>query len=288
MRLSFVILHYNTYDDTIECVESIKKYVEPANRNIIIVDNASPDGSGARLKSTFEVDNEVKVILSDKNLGFARGNNLGFKYAKDKLQQDFIVLLNNDTLLLNDKICSLIEKEYDRSHFAVLGPKVITPTPPYDSNPGVLKLQPISYYKKLIFKYRCFTLMNRLGLDIPYRRFKERVKRKQRLSKPKEIDKIVENCQLHGCFLVFSQEYISKFDGLDDRTFLYYEEQLLFMRLKNNYLKSVYLPNLEIYHKEDKASNSIPVSNSKKQLFLYKNWIHSLQILVSEMIQNNK
>lgn len=107
-KFSFVILHYNTFTDTIECIDSIKKYISARSRDIIVVDNCSPDSSGSLLKLKYAEDDEVQVLMNSENLGFARGNNVGFKYAKER-GADFIVMLNNDTLLLDNSFCYQVE-----------------------------------------------------------------------------------------------------------------------------------------------------------------------------------
>lgn len=281
-KFSFVILHYNTFTDTIECIDSIKKYISARSRDIIVVDNCSPDSSGSLLKLKYAEDDEVQVLMNSENLGFARGNNVGFKYAKER-GADFIVMLNNDTLLLDNSFCYQVENEYKLSHFAVLGPMVITPTPPYDSNPGRNQLPSKGYCRRQIVRYCIYALMNWMGVDMCIRSIMCRITHKKSSTKAKEINKRVENVQLHGCFWIFSPNYIEQFDGINARTFLYHEEELLFLRLKKCGLKSVYLPTLKIYHKEDRATNSIKISNRKRQMFVYKHLILSHRILLDEL-----
>ena len=104
----FLILHYNTIDDTRKCVESIKKYIH-ANYRIVVVDNNSLNKSGVSLKSEYENDKTIEVILSSKNLGFANGKNLGFEYIHKNFDADFVVMLNNDTYLLDDNFYKLAQ-----------------------------------------------------------------------------------------------------------------------------------------------------------------------------------
>jgi GT2 family glycosyltransferase len=87
-----VVLNYNGYDDTVRCVKSLSKAGNNSIR-IIIVDNASVDGSGLRLKDMFP---EITLIFSPKNGGYAAGINLGITYALNE-KADIIILINNDT-----------------------------------------------------------------------------------------------------------------------------------------------------------------------------------------------
>ena len=97
------------------------------------------------------------------------------------------------------------------------------------------------------------------------------------------VNKRMEDVIIHGSFIIFSKDYISRFDGIDDRTFMYMEEKLLFIRIKKNNLKSVYNPELIVFHKEDSATNSLNKTNRLKRLFLYKNAIKSLKIIIDEL-----
>ena len=82
MDVVFVILNYNSIYDTEEAIEYISANVDTDNYGVVIVDNASPNGDGEELKQYYSDNTNVVVIQSEENLGFARGNNLGFAYAK--------------------------------------------------------------------------------------------------------------------------------------------------------------------------------------------------------------
>ncbi len=99
--VSVIIVNYNTRQMTSECIESVFEKTRDLVFEIILVDNGSRDGS----KEFFEKDNRIKYIYSDKNLGFGRANNLGYKYAKGK----YIFLLNSDTILLNNALKEFVD-----------------------------------------------------------------------------------------------------------------------------------------------------------------------------------
>lgn len=284
MKFSFVILHYNALADTIECIDSIKNCVG-ADCGIVVVDNKSPNGTGAELEKRYKGDAQVTVILNEKNEGFARGNNVGFRYAKEYQNPDFIVMLNNDTLILQNDFAAQVESEYAQMQFAVLGPIIKTPHKPYSSNPGPTKLPSEKWFRKYVLKNKVKLVLNYMfGLDTFY----EWLVRKVVGEKDRRFDESLlmhraENVVLHGSFLIFSKDYISKFDGLNDRTFLYQEERLLFLRLQQNHLKSVFSPNIEIFHKEDAATKTVSVKSKLKRRFQYKNYIASVNVLLDVM-----
>ena len=89
-KIVFVILHYLAIKETIDCLTSIEKNISYDNYDVIVVDNGSKvDQDVVLLKQQELKFTNVKVIISDENLGFARGNNIGFLYAKNNLQADF-------------------------------------------------------------------------------------------------------------------------------------------------------------------------------------------------------
>ena len=96
MKIVFVILHYLAIDETYKSVDSIEKKIDTDMYKIVIVDNASPDKSGALLKEHYKNDDHVEVLLNQENLGFARGNNVGFRYAEKTWNPSYIVLMNNE------------------------------------------------------------------------------------------------------------------------------------------------------------------------------------------------
>lgn len=95
MKVSLIILNYNTVKDTLECLLSLKAAKLPKGLSLetTVVDNASSDDSVEQIKVKFP---EVKLIESSSNLGFAGGNNLGIKSAQNE-SPDFVMLLNSDT-----------------------------------------------------------------------------------------------------------------------------------------------------------------------------------------------
>lgn len=105
MKVSVIIVTYNTRQMTSECIDSVFEKTQDVDFEVVLVDNASADGS----RDFFAKDSRIKYIYSEKNLGFGGGNNLGYKYATG----DFIFLLNSDTLLVNNAIkefCAYMRK----------------------------------------------------------------------------------------------------------------------------------------------------------------------------------
>ena len=103
--VSIVILNWNGWKDTIECLESLYQINYP-NFNIIVVDNASKDESVLKIKEYFQIEgagesvnDDFTLIENNENYGFAEGNNIGIEYAINYKNPDYILLLNNDTIV---------------------------------------------------------------------------------------------------------------------------------------------------------------------------------------------
>lgn len=96
MHVSIIIVNYNTKPLTVDCVDSVINKTIGIDYEIILVDNASSDGS----QEFFANDARIKFIEAGRNLGFGKANNLGVQQAKG----DYIFFLNSDTLLLNNAI----------------------------------------------------------------------------------------------------------------------------------------------------------------------------------------
>lgn len=103
-KASVIVLTYNNLDYTKACLESLEQFTDYPDWELIIVDNASTDGTPAFLQDYAGGRSHVRLILNDDNLGFAGGNNCGLRVAKG----EYIVLLNNDTYVTQGWLYGLI------------------------------------------------------------------------------------------------------------------------------------------------------------------------------------
>lgn len=277
----FVILHYNTIEDTKECIASIEKNVKDTAYHIVVVDNNSPNKSGKDLSDLYDGRNNITVIFNKDNLGFAKGNNVGFKYAKEVLNADFIILLNSDTELLEDNFVQLVVTEYEKSHFAALGPLIKKNTYPFIVNHErdtiISPIECVVFIVRLTLYY----LLSFFNLDLLFRRLIRKSPKEEsgRVIKPERL----EDVQLSGCFLIFSRDYINRFDGLNPDTFLYMEEELLFLRIRKSGLKTVYQPSIETLHKGESSTSSVLRSNLRRRRFGYKERIKSTFVILKTL-----
>jgi len=114
--LTIIVLTWNNFTDTAECLHSLRKLDYP-RYNVVLVDNGSTDGSIERLQSVFP---EVKIIRNSENIGYAGGNNIGIEYALSK-DVDYIILLNNDTIVDINLATELIQASHTSENVGIFG-----------------------------------------------------------------------------------------------------------------------------------------------------------------------
>lgn len=116
-KCSIVVISYNNSDLTRQCIESIVARTTYPNYEVIVVDNASQDGARDMLRALQRRIRNLKLIFNDTNRGFAAANNQGVALA----QGDYIVLLNNDTVVSNDWLEALLRHLRDKA-IGLVGP----------------------------------------------------------------------------------------------------------------------------------------------------------------------
>lgn len=250
-KISFVLLYYKAYEDTIECIESLLKLsVENCSIHIILVDNNSNDGKYEILKKQY-CDNNMHWLQTTENLGYAKGNNVGVRFAKEELKSDWVIILNTDTVIRQNNFCQKIMELYERENYYVLGPQVLGY---YDG----LSQSPLQkHVSKNIYKIWLNNLMHLIAwqtnLVVFIRKFRKR--NVVNFSKPTEAEKYT--CVCHGSCLIFSPAFLKRFNGFDDRTFLYREEAILFYVLHKLGLKTLFSDEIVILHKGGKSSEAV-------------------------------
>ena len=123
-KFAFVVLNYNSLDETYKCLESILR-IKYDNIEIVLIDNASKEQEEFVERFSDIKDTRVHVLLSKKNVGYARGNNIGIHYAINNLNCDFVCVINPDVVVEDVNFVDTILKEFKKEKFAVSGPKII-------------------------------------------------------------------------------------------------------------------------------------------------------------------
>ena len=275
--MTFVILHYNNIDETMECLDSLEKF----NSNIVVVSN-SKDYDNLKM-----IEKRVsKVIINEENIGFAKANNIGCKYAIEHFQPDFLCVINNDVIIEQKDFITQVEKLYKKYKFDILGPKILPEESdscnPFNAYKTLDEVRArIKYTEKLIKIYQNKFL--RLLLNI-YLKVKAPF-RKEKKTTNGSSDQL--NVALHGCALIFSKKYYKKYnDVFYNGTFLFHEEEFLALRAKENNLVMLYSPKIELYHKEGSSlSKKFQKKKYDSLIFRNKEILKSLKLLEKEMLK---
>ena len=277
--IGFVVLHYLAEEMTVQCAEALLGLY--GDKHIVLVDNASPNGSGARLAARYQDNPSVSVLLSPHNEGFARGNNRGYAHLREHFSCHFIVVLNNDVLIRDKDFPAKVQVIYEKTPFAVLGPDILNPNTDEHQNPSHLEGFTRKELEERIAKYQ-----NNLQ-HFEWNHLKWRIKQCFRPAPPqapKPWQTPVEDAVLHGACFVFSSDYISKRPlCFNPDTFLYFEEEILHYECQQDGLKLRYDPDVQVLHLEDVATNQAFRSSLWKEKMIQQETLHSMQVLLNLM-----
>jgi GT2 family glycosyltransferase len=224
-RVSIIILNWNGWRDTVECVESSLKVTYP-NYEILIVDNGSTDESVAELRARFP---KVPMLCLPENRYYAGGNNAGIRHAL-AAGADYIMLLNNDTVVHPDFLNPLVDAMEEDPTLAAVG--------------GTL------YYD------RNFTVIQTAGAYLDLRTGKvftmgNGEKEVGQYGQKREVDYIC------GAAILMRSEAFRQIGLLDEKLKLYSEESDWCLRAMKNGFKILFVPNSRVFHKGSVSSNSI-------------------------------
>lgn len=294
----FVILHYMAQQTTEECVDDILNKFSSKTILIVIVDNASPNGSGKKLETKYANNSLVKVLLHYQNSGFAQGNNIGFNYLKDNYDISFMIVMNNDVFIKSVDFLDKITTIYQKHKYSVLGPDIFAPRLSMHQNPGPRNIatidqtkQFIKQYKSLIrndnFNYYKLKILHYLvfwwAKPIYNLLFDKQNKRTQNVREEKsnnsKILEYVKNSVLCGACYIFSRDFIQKRKYcFNPATFLYFEEQILAYECQKAGLTMLYSPEIEVEHLIGISSEASHSDNRKRYLTMWQENIKSANI----------
>ncbi len=289
--ICIVILHYNDAEMTIEYINKLKSLNWcNIHYHFIVVDNASYDVSGERLKKQYETDDLVDVILLSKNEGFARGNNVGIRYAIEKYDSDLVIVSNNDISITDKDFPSKIVNEYERSGFDVFGPDIYSIYRNIHQSPICNKYLEVEGLKQKIVdidkKLKKLRIIERLGVY-------ELIRGIKRIVKPENIsvenwDKRQENVVIQGAFFAISRGYLEAYpDGLYPGTFLYMEEDILNYRVIKKGLKAIYEPSIKVEHLEGASTRNQAGDRCRKYIFELEHTRESCLEMIKYLEENN-
>ena len=234
-RVAIIILNWNGKEDTLECLASVRQILY-SNFEIVVVDNGSDDGSPEAIAKLYP---QVTLIQTGENLGYAGGNNVGLRHALANGAQ-YILLLNNDTIIDKNILIAFVEGSASLADSGVLSAKIY-----YHSEPRKLWYAGVYLKKPLYFVH--------VGRD--------------QIDDETAYSSIIETEYACGCALFAHTSIVRKVGLLDERFFLTYEEVDWCYRARNYGYKSFVVPNAKVWHK---VSASFGGEKSPLALYFFK------------------
>lgn len=249
LDLSVIIISYNTKDLTLACLQSIYQQTKGISFEVFVVDNASHDNSAATIANNFP---QVHLIKSDKNMGFAKANNLAAEIASG----DYILLLNPDTVVLDGAIQNLHQFAIARPDHLIYGGRTLFED--RTLNPDSCWRQPS------LWSVFCYAV----GLVSIFRGNKffnpESYGSWQR-------DSIQEVDIITGCFLLIKKTFWEELKGFDPEFFMYGEDADLCLRARKKGARPVITQEATIVHycgasEKVRADKMVRLFRAKEQL----------------------
>lgn len=232
--LSIVIVTWNNEEEIAECLRSI--YQNEENEALgrietIVVDNSSSDNTVKVIKSFIElIEDDVKIIPNDENLGFTRGANSGLKKARGKN----ILLLNPDTEILNDALVELVIKLENEKEAGIIAPQLL-----FRESEIQKSVRRFPKYRDMFFEILLFSKL------FPNSRFFSRWKMNY-FSHDEESE--VE--QPMGAALMFKRKILEEVDYLDDRYDMFYSDIDICKKIILAGHKIIFFPKAKIKHRK--------------------------------------
>jgi len=253
--ISIVTVNYNGSKDTCELIESLNKITYP-NIEIIVVDNFSSEEDPIIIKRKFP---NIILIKNPINYGFAAGNNFGIMKARGQ----YVLLLNNDTIVEPDFMEPLIAKLESDKNIGAVSPKLRY------------------YYDPKIIQYAGYTPLNRYTLRNNAIGCREK--------DTGQYDKDYETAYAHGAAMMVPMDVMKKIGMMSYTFFLYYEEADWCTRIKKAGYKIYYVHKSLIYHKESMTTGKLsPMKiyylNRNRIVFMRRN-ISGFNFIISILYQ---
>ncbi|GLG89815.1 glycosyltransferase [Sellimonas catena] len=239
--LGIVILNYNTWDDTIACIESLLKFTKIIKGKIYVVDNASPT---TPQKSLIQKLNElpmVNLIYAKRNKGYAAGNNIGLKKALED-GCDAVLICNSDIIFVDDSINKMLCFLEEHKNIGLIGPQI------YNRD---LEFQPIYMLSKLTGSGKIKNMFLNTPMRKVFSNFEKNFIQKSEIHEPLKVFGV------SGCCFLISRPCLEYLFPLDENTFLYEEEYIIGVKLENTVFKNYVLPNTCVIHAHGGATGGM-------------------------------
>lgn len=240
MKVSIIVAVYDRLEYTKKCLDSIFEFGSKYDFEIIIVNNASSDGTKEFLD---ELDGKIVATHNERNLGFAKACNQGAARASG----GFLLFLNNDTIVTKNWMDVLISELDENPEIAMAGSKLLFPDDTIQ-HAGVV-----------------------FGEDkIPYHIYVREMKEKNYVNKKRKFNAVTAACML------VRKDIFDKVGGFDENFLNGYEDIDLCLKIKELGKDIIYCPESVVYHYESISEGRTDKHTENRELFL-KKWGNKIQ-----------
>lgn len=237
MKLSIIIVSWNVREDLLRCIRSIEENKPSCTFEVIIVDNASTDGTVDIIQKHFS---EISLIINNDNRGFAAANNQALK----KSQSKYILFLGPDTIIHPKSLDILVEFMDSNEDAGACGPKLLNADGSTQDSVRRFPSFRGALHRHTAFKFvGIFKGEYRKWLMYDFKNDKQR-----------DVDQVM------GAALMIRRSVTEQVGVMDERFFMYYEEVDLCYRTKQASWRIVYIPEAVITHIGGGSSGQIPLS----------------------------
>jgi GT2 family glycosyltransferase len=234
--LSVIIVSWNAKDCLIGCLRSLLPELSFCRSEIIVVDNASTDGTAREIAEHFP---QTIIIQNEHNIGFARANNLAIARAQGK----WLCLMNPDVLILKGCIQNLCNYLAEHQEVGIAGPKVLNS----DGHAQRSAMGFPSIWNSLCRALALDSLFPKIAFLNGF------------LMRHFQFDRIASVDVLNGCFWIVARNALEQVGVLDERFFMYAEDIDWCRRFHQKGYKVIFLPTAEIIHYGGKSSSQDPL-----------------------------
>lgn len=271
--IGIVILNYNSWELTIDCVESI---LQSSNEDkdeikIYIVDNQSTSPMPQLFKEMLKKSN-IKYIVARENKGYSAGNNLGIKEAiNDKCA--YIMISNSDVIFHPHSISTLKKHLKNNRDVGIVGPKIYLPDNTIQDIDMLVKTTLNAKYKN-IFKKTPFRYL---------------IPKSYEFSKDK--NNLTESFEVHsvsGCCFMMNSDAFEYLYPLDETPFLYEEEVIIGIKMEELGLKTMYVIEAEITHFHGKTTQDLKafsyIEFVRSEIYYLREYMRNSSISITPLI----
>ena len=243
MKCAMVILNYRDSERAIKLAKRVEGF--EAVNHIVIVDNNSMDGSYERMLQY--QSEKIEVIKSEKNGGFAAGNNIGAKYIVEHYNPEYLFFANTDTIFKEENILRCMGVLKDNISLGLVSTRMYGPDE---------KEQQASY------KYPTYRSLRKGLFWIERKKWYKQMQKG--LSEVCEMPTIMEVDYIRGSFMFFKTSALVQADFFDEHTFLYFEEPIICTRLNQQGYKVALITDTYYIHDHIEADTNRNAKSTKR------------------------